>query len=297
MEIASRDIPSSSQGFVDIGHTQVGYKKIGTGPDLLFIHGWPLNGGTWRNVTPYLDGFTRWVIDLPGTGTSTATTDTPLTVQGHVESVVKVLDGLGLSKVAIVGHDSGGMIGRYVAEKRPEVVQALSLCGTEIPGHHPFVVAVLSAAGRLPGAKAMFRFTMGNKLLARGPLALGGAFSDTSLVNGEFRTALLDPILADDSAMDAIITMIAKFSKHDAEPLAQTHPNLTMPVLLVWGEDDPFFPVEKARSMVDQFGGPTEFVTLPNCKLLVHEEYPERFAQLTRDFLFSSGFATSPKTG
>ena len=58
-----------------------------------------------------------------------------------------------------------------------------------------------------------------------------------------------------------------------------------MPTLLVWGEEDPFFQVEKARAMANEFGGPTEFVTIADCKLLVHEEYPERFAELTTAFL------------
>lgn len=271
--------------FVDIGHTRVAYSRTGSGPDVLFIHGWPLNGTTWRHVVPEMDGYTSWVIDLPGAGSSRATEETPLTMPGHVETVVKIIDELGLSDVVLVGQDSGGMIARYAAEKRPAAVRALSLCGTEIPGHHPPLVRFFTFAGRLPAAAASFKFLMGNRTIARTPLILGGTVADKSLLDGEMRDTLLDPILADDAAMASAIKLIRNFSKADVDPLAQTHPNLTMPALLVWGEDDPFFPVDKARAMAEQFAGPTQFEVLPDTKLLVHEERPHEFAALTRTFL------------
>ncbi len=271
--------------FVDVGHTRVSYTRTGSGPDLLFIHGWPLNGSTWRHVTPHLEGFTRWVIDLPGAGASVATDQTPLSVAAHAETVASVIDALGLSEVTLVGNDSGGMVARFAAEKRPEAVNALALCGTEIPGHHPWLVTMFTTLAKLPGAKAMFRFSMGNRFIAKTPLILGNTVADKSLLDGEFRETVLDPILANDAHMTAAVKLIRGFSKADVDPLAETHRNLKMPTLLVAGEGDPFFPAEEAREMMSQFAGPTEFVTFENCKLLVQEDQPQRFADQIRSFL------------
>lgn len=290
------DITDSTRQFVDIGHTNVSYQKLGAGPNLLFVHGWPLNGNTWRNVVPHLDGYTRYVLDLPGSGESKATEKTPLTVRGHVDSVIRFIDRVGLDEVVLVGQDSGGMICRFVAEQRPEVVVALSLCSTEIPHVHPPLVKIFKGLAHLPGAKAMFKLSMGNNVLARTPLVLGGTVFDKSLLDGEFRTNVLDPILADDDAMDAAVKVIHDFSLDDIDALADVHQKLTMPTLLVFGEDDPFFPVDDARAMVSQFGGPTEFVAIADCKLFLHEEYPQRFAELTRSFLQSS-VGVSPVSG
>lgn len=270
---------------VDIGKTRVAYTKTGSGPDVLFIHGWPLNGRTWRHVVPLMDGYTCWAIDLPGTGNTPATERTPLTVAGHVSVVVSVIDALGLTDVTLVGHDSGGMIARYAAEQRPDAVGALVLTGTEIPGHHPPLVSFFSFSAKLPGFKAMFKALVGNKVISRTPLVFGGTVSDRSLLDGEMRTNLIDPILADDAAMTAAVEMIRNFSKAHVDPLAETHRNLTMPTLLIWGEDDPFFPVDSARAMTSQFAGPTQFEVVSNAKLLVHEEHPQRFAELSRQFL------------
>ncbi|MCA9589051.1 MAG: alpha/beta fold hydrolase, partial [Myxococcales bacterium] len=54
---------------IDIGHSKIAYRRFGKGPDLLFIHGWPLNQHTWRDVAPALaDEFTCHLVDLPGSG-------------------------------------------------------------------------------------------------------------------------------------------------------------------------------------------------------------------------------------
>lgn len=51
-----------------------------------------------------------------------------------------------------------------------------------------------------------------------------------------------------------------------------------MPVQLVWGQDDPFFPVERAREMVATFPDARLHV-VPNAKLFCHEEKPAEVAE------------------
>ena len=48
---------------------------------------------------------------------------------------------------------------------------------------------------------------------------------------------------------------------------------------------DPFFPVRKAREMLRQFGGSTEFVEIPGARLFVHEDHPDAFAAEASAFL------------
>ena len=278
-------IPGAIRETVTVDDIDVSYQRLGTGPNLVFVHGWPLNGNTWRNVVSHLDGYTRWVIDLPGTGASKRSPQTPLSIQGHVSTVVGLLDELDLEDVVLVAQDSGAMIARFAAAQRPERVQALALIGTEIPNDHAKLVLLFKLIGALPGARHMFGFSMGNRFIARTPLILGGTVHDKRFLDGEFRTNLLDPILADREAMEAVVEMIQNFSLEDIDALAEVHPTLTMATLFIFGEDDTFFPVDKARDMASQFGGPTTFVTVPNAKLFVHEEYPELVAMKISEFL------------
>ncbi|MEL6188043.1 MAG: alpha/beta hydrolase, partial [Myxococcota bacterium] len=56
------------------------------------------------------------------------------------------------------------------------------------------------------------------------------------------------------------------------------HARIDVPVKLVWGEKDPFFPVEWAREMVSTFPQ-ASLQVIPDMKLFVHEERPEEVAQ------------------
>ncbi len=281
----------SEPEFIDIGHTQVAYRRHGSGPDVLFVHGWPLHGGTWRNIVGRLDGFTCHVIDLPGAGASRPTADTPMTFAGHVDSILAVLDHLGLDQVTLVGHDSGAMFTRMAAARRPEAVTALVMSGTEIPNHHSWQVSMYSLLSKLPGSGNVLRTMLGHDILARSPLALGGCFHDFDAIDDGFGV-ILGELLADSELMDSQLALIRNFDNDAVDALPAVHAKLTMPSLLIWGEDDPFFPIGKARAMVDQFAGPTRFEAIANARLFVHEEYPERFAELTADFL-----ATVPVAG
>lgn len=278
-------ISGSTRETLDLESGSVSYQRVGSGPNLLFVHGWPLNGNTWRNVVPELPGYTSYVLDLPGTGASTDSRREPLSIQNHTRTVAQVIDALDLDDVVLVAQDSGGMIARYAAQQCHDRVRALALIGTEIPHDHAKLVVLYKLLAVLPGAKQMFGFSMGNRIIARTPLILGGTFHNRDELHGEFRTNLLGPILADNEAMDAMVEMIRNFSLDDIDALADVHPELTMPTLLIFGEDDGFFPVEKAREMANTFGGPTTFVSIANAKLFVHEEYPKLVAQHLNTFL------------
>ena len=54
---------------IDPGSTRLPVRRIGRGPALLLVHGFPLSGFTWRFVAAALaDRFTCFVPDLPGLG-------------------------------------------------------------------------------------------------------------------------------------------------------------------------------------------------------------------------------------
>ncbi len=64
--------------FFDVGAGEVAYRRIGTGPDVLFVHGWPVSGATFRLLLPHFaEHVTCHVVDLPGAGSSRFDADTP----------------------------------------------------------------------------------------------------------------------------------------------------------------------------------------------------------------------------
>ena len=68
------------------------------------------------------------------------------------------------------------------------------------------------------------------------------------------------------------------------DAMAKGHRKISAPVLLIWGEDDPTFPIEGARQMARQFPNCHGLHPVPKTKLLVHEEAPKAVATLLLEF-------------
>jgi pimeloyl-ACP methyl ester carboxylesterase len=67
--------------------------------------------------------------------------------------------------------------------------------------------------------------------------------------------------------------------------LSEAHARIQVPVQLIWGTDDPFFPVARARGMVSGFGGPVSFEEIPGGKVFAHEDHAAEFAAHAVKFL------------
>ena len=79
--------------FLDVGAGEAAYRVVGTGPDVLFVHGWPVSSATFRLLLPHLvDHVTCHLIDLPSAGSSRFDADTPMSIRQHIETVRRVVD-------------------------------------------------------------------------------------------------------------------------------------------------------------------------------------------------------------
>ena len=96
---AAERFPNSPDRFLDVGAGEVAHRSFGTGPDVLFVHGWPVSGATFRKLLPHLtDKFTCHVIDLPGAGSSRFADATPVTVDQQIITVRRVIDEFGFGQ-------------------------------------------------------------------------------------------------------------------------------------------------------------------------------------------------------
>lgn len=263
--------------FLDVGAGAVAYRKIGTGPDVLFVHGWPVSGATFRTLLPHLaDHVTCHVIDLPGAGSSRFSTDTPLTVDRQIHTVREVVDQLELDDVAIVGHDSGGLIARHAMAGDPRL-RAMCLIDTEQPRGLSWRFKLFLAARHMPGFGAAFGWAVGRPGLRRNPFVLGGAFADSSLLDGEFDEFFLRPLHTSPSHRDAAVRLLRTFDKRHVSALTRIHHRITVPVQLVWGDHDQFFPIEWAEQMVHTFPD-AHLTVIHGAGLFAHEERPTEVA-------------------
>lgn len=263
---------------LDVGAGEVGYRVVGTGPHVLFVHGWPVSSATFRLLLPHLvDHVTCHLLDLPGAGASRYSGTTPLSITNHIHSVQRALDILGLDDVAVVGHDSGGMIARH-AMAGDSRLRAMGLIDTEPSGRPSLKFRSFVAGRKVPGFGTALGWLAGRPRLRRSRLVLGDAFVDSSLLDGEFDEFFLQPLARSRSHRNATMRLFGSFDLQLVRDLGALHPRIDVPVVLVWGEHDRFFPVHQARAMVHEFPHATLEV-IAGAGLFSHEERPAEAAR------------------
>jgi haloalkane dehalogenase len=268
---------AAPHSFIDVGAGEVAYRRVGTGPDVLFVHGWPLASATFRCLLPHVaDHVTCHLFDFPGAAMSRFTDKTTITFRQHVQTVRRVIDHLGLDDVAVVGHDAGGLIARHavVGDSR---VRALGLIDTELVHGGSWRFNAFVRTRKLPGLSPAIALLSKNPRIRRNTLAFGTIFDDRSLLDGEFDELLMRPIYSDRAHQDAAARCLRSFEPSMLSELADIHRRLDVPVHLVWGEHDRFFPPADARKMASTFPNATMTV-IANAALCPHEERPAEVA-------------------
>ncbi len=286
---------------LDVGAGEVALRTVGSGPDVLFVHGWPVSGATFRGLLPHLmDHVTCHVIDLPGSG-STPEILPPVraerarggkiegwgpTFEQHIRTVGRVVDLLELDSVAVVGHDSGGLIARHAMVGDPRL-RAMGLINTEQPHGLSWRFKMFLAARHAPGLAPALGWVCGNRRVRRNPLVFGGAFEDRSMLDGEFDEFFLQPLHDIEARRTAAVRALRSFEGQYIRDLTAIHARIDVPVQLVWGDRDPFFPIAWAEEMVDTFPD-ARLARIEGAGLFSHEERPAEVAAALLDVLVGS---------
>jgi haloalkane dehalogenase len=277
-QLASAMFREPPERFIDVGAGEVAYRKIGSGPDVLFIHGWPVSGATFRTLLPFMaDRVTCHVIDLPGAGSSKFDDSTSLSLAGHIKAIATVIDALKLDRLSVVGHDSGGLVARHamVGDSR---VTSLGLINTEQSQGMTLRFRSFVLGRYVPGFGRAFGWVAGQPKIRRNRLALGAAFEDRSLLDGEFDEFFLRQLHTSRRHQVAALKVLRSFDTDLITQLRDVHHRITVPVKLVWGDRDPFFPVARAREMVATFPN-ASLTEIAGAGLFSHEEQPKQVAE------------------
>ena len=103
----------------------VHYEVIGRGRPIIFLHGWV---GSWRYWVPAMQsmstGFRAYALDMWGFG-DTSREPERYGADQQVALLDSFLQALGISKVAIVGHGLGALVGMLFTMRYPSVVDRI----------------------------------------------------------------------------------------------------------------------------------------------------------------------------
>ncbi len=290
--------------FADVGSARIAWRSVGHGEPLLLIHGWPFSSWSFRRVLPRLaERFTCFLPDTPGLG-ETEWFDTPpasgdglsggrsrrpgtdFRFAAQAESLRRFADTIDLSAYSVLAFDTGATIARQLALIDPARVRRLVLLNTEIPGHRPPWIPLFQRSVGLPGSGASMRLLLRSRRLRRSGLGFGGCFRDLGRIDDpDFLAGTVAPLLSSKQRLAGAQRYLAGIDWALVDGLARRHAEIAAPVLFVWGEDDPTFPIERARAMVSQLHDCRGLVAVPGARLLVHEEKPDAVADAALPFL------------
>ena len=97
-------------------------ETLGTGPELVMLHGWSMHGGVLRDFAERLaTDFQVTLLDLPGHGLS------PPLAEYTLERVTEALLAAAPANAHWLGWSLGALLALAVAERQPERVRSLTL--------------------------------------------------------------------------------------------------------------------------------------------------------------------------
>jgi pimeloyl-ACP methyl ester carboxylesterase len=100
--------------------------SAGTGPTIVFVHGWTCDTSSWREQLPAFDDDYRVIaLDLPGHGQSGAPADGVFSMELFARAVEAVRAEAGADRIVLVGHSMGAPVIRQYALDFPEHVAAV----------------------------------------------------------------------------------------------------------------------------------------------------------------------------
>ncbi|WP_417666665.1 alpha/beta fold hydrolase [Roseibium sp.] len=130
------ELPDLFPGFatqrISAGGTDIHMRIGGVGPPLLLIHGYPQSHAMWHRVAPELAKHHTLIIpDLPGYGQSSipplSANHAAYSKRSMAKILVSVMETLGHTRFAVVGHDRGGRVSYRMALDHPERIERIAV--------------------------------------------------------------------------------------------------------------------------------------------------------------------------
>ena len=289
-----REVEAPSLQFRTIHGYRRAFRIAGSGPALLLIHGVGDNSESWETVHAKLaQRFTVIAPDLLGHGES----DKPhadYSLPAFANGMRDLLAVLGIDRVTVVGHSFGGGVAMQFAYQYPQLVErivlvsaggvakdvslALRLAAMPMGAE---ALGVLRAPGVMPAIRRLGRAVQ----TVLGSTTVGRDAADVvDLLEG-----FLDP--AGLAAFAATLRSVVDARGQYVTMLDRSYLVKSVPVQIIWGEDDLIIPVEHAH---------TAHAAMPGSRMEIFEDsghmpfhdHPDRFVEVIERFVDSTRPAT-----
>jgi len=276
-----------SSRFVDIGELTLHAVIGGSGPPVLLVHGWPETWYAWRLMMPALaEEFEVIAVDQPGIGLS----DRPdhgydsATLAGDL---LALMNALGHDRFAVVGCDTGMLIGYALAADHPGRVAGLVVGESPLPGISPPTPLILppQVNDRLWHVAFNQLDHVNEQLVAgREEVFFGAEFAasaGTKPLPDDAISYYID-MLTEPEALHGSFQLYRAFLETIAQNEHRKSRRLTMPVLAIGGtESSGGMVADTMRLAAEDVQG----LVIPDCGHWLAEQAPESMLTAVARFL------------
>jgi haloalkane dehalogenase len=233
----------------------------------------------WRHLLPALASVGRGALapDLPGFGDSPP--DPPGTFERHVEAVERFRHQVGLDRVVLVVHDTGGLIGLRWACDHPDAVAGLVITNTGFFPDHEWIEI----------AKTMRTPIQGEALVDS--LSREGFATLLEEASSEFDERALDEYwkaFSTPGGRRGMLELYRSVDLDELKPYQRRLAALEVPTLILWGQQDEYLPLDYPSRFAGEIPG-SKLVLLEGVRHFLFEDEPEHCAQELIDFLQQAG--------
>jgi pimeloyl-ACP methyl ester carboxylesterase len=278
---------------VSIPQGTIEYRERGTGDPVVFIHGALVNADLWRKVVPALSKDFRCIApDLPlGCHDHPLRADADMSPAGAAKVIADFIAALDLDNVTLVGNDTGGALCQFVVTSHPERIGRLVLTNCDAYDHFPPTLFKFLVYGAyIPGFLRVLAAPMRFAAVRRAPIAYGW-LSKRGIPN-EITASWARAARTSRGARRDLTKLLKAARPRLLKEAAQRFGEFDKPVLMAWGTEKDFFPIEDAERLAREFPqGRLE--RIEDSYTFVSEDQPERLAQLITELARQPAAATA----
>ncbi len=219
-------------------YLQMGYDDQGNGTPIVFLHGFPHDRTLWAQQRLALASRARCITpDLRGFGQSSARA--PYSMDQYSDDVVALLDWLEIEQAVVCGLSMGGYVAMAMWRRHPERIRALVLCDTratadteETRAARNALIAVAQSVGVHAVAERQVVGMVGKTTRERRPEVV----------------AMMAAMMARQCVAGVVGALEALRDRPDSR---ETLASISVPVLVIVGDEDVLTPIDDARAMMD----------------------------------------------
>jgi pimeloyl-ACP methyl ester carboxylesterase len=245
----------------------------------VFCHGTPWSSRLWAPIAEALSAeYTSYLWDMPGYGDSSKDPEHSVTLDVQGELFHDLLEHWELDAPHVIAHDYGGAV----------ALRAHLLHGSRFGS-----LALVDVVALAPWGSDFFRLVREHaEVFMAIPAAIHEgivrayiAGASHSGLTGEQSDMLVAPWLGE-TGQAAFYRQIAQADQRYTDEIEPLYPALDLPVLVAWGTEDTWIPVDRAHRLAELIPG-AKLELIEDAGHLIQLDQPKRLETVLREVICS----------